>query len=51
MNDGNYVYITLYTMEKLDSYTDIMGKMSQKFEGKHGILYLDSGQYFKVLEN
>lgn len=51
MVDGNYVYITLNKMNMLDSYMDIMLEMQKKFENKQGILYLDSGKYFKVLEN
>lgn len=51
MVDGNYVYITLNKISALNSYVDIMLEMQKKFDNKKGILYLDSGQYFKVLEN
>ena len=51
MVDGNYVYITINKINMMNSYMDIMLEMQRKFENKHGILYLDSGKYFKVLEN
>ena len=47
MNDGNYVYITLDKFKSINKYIDII----KEFEGKKGILYLDSGKYFDVLEN
>lgn len=46
MQDGNYVYVTIYKFEHLNSYVDII----RKFENQKGILYLDSGEYFKVYE-
>lgn len=46
MNDGNYVYLTLMYFSKINNYVDIL----KNFENKKGILYLDSGEYFKVLE-
>lgn len=51
MVDGNYVYVTINKINMMNSYMDIMLEMQRKFENKHGILYLDSGKYFKVLEN
>ncbi|MBQ9181189.1 MAG: FtsQ-type POTRA domain-containing protein [Bacilli bacterium] len=45
MNDGNYVYITLIKIKSLNEYVTII----KNFKGKKGILYLDSGEYFKVL--
>lgn len=45
MNDGNYVYLTLNKFEKIDNYLDII----KEFNNKKGILYLDSGEYFKVI--
>lgn len=51
MNDGNYVYVTLGYFERMDNYIDIMKQISKKFNNKKGILYLDSGGYFEVLEN
>ncbi len=46
MNDGNYVYLTLRTFDKINNYLDIV----KEFNNKKGILYLDSGEYFKILE-
>lgn len=47
MNDGNYVYITLYKFDNLNKYLDII----VNFRNKRGILYLDSGNYFEIKEN
>jgi len=47
MNDGNYVYITLEKIEKINNYVDII----KTFENKKGILYLDSGEYFELFNN
>ena len=47
MNDGNYVYLTLFSFEKINNYVEIL----KNFESKKGILYLDSGEYFQILEN
>lgn len=44
MNDSNKVYINLPKFKNLSRYD----KMVEKFEGKQGTLYLDSGNYFKV---
>ena len=46
MSDGNYVYLTLMHFEKINNYVNII----KNFEQKKGILYLDSGEYFKVFE-
>lgn len=46
MNDGNYVYITLGKFDILNTYIDII----KNFDGKRGILYLDSGEYFEIKE-
>lgn len=43
MNDGNYVYITLSKIENLNKYEEIYNSL----EGKKGIIYLDSGNYFE----
>ena len=43
MDDGNYVYLTLSKFDSINNYVNII----KKFEGKKGILYLDSGEYFK----
>lgn len=47
MADGNYVYLSLNKFQNINSYIDII----KKFENKKGILYLDSGEYFKIIEN
>lgn len=44
MNDKNYVCITLTKIENINKYDE----MVTKFEGKNGILYLDSGNYFEI---
>lgn len=44
MNDGNMVYITLSKTIKLNKYDDI----KKKLEDHHGVLYLDSGNYFEI---
>jgi cell division protein FtsQ len=46
MNDGNYVYLTLYTFNKVNEYADILPTL----ENKKGILYLDSGNYFEIID-
>ena len=46
MNDGNYVYITLRKFSNLNKYVDML----KTFQGKKGILHLDSGEYFKQFE-
>ena len=46
MNDGNMVYITLTKAESLNKYNEI----KKELEGKNGILYLDSGNYFEIKE-
>lgn len=46
MNDDNYVYINIDTFDKLNNYLEFV----KSFKNKKGILYLDSGDYFKVLE-
>jgi len=48
MNDGNYVYITLSKMEKINNYIAIMREVLAKYDEEKGILYLDEGEYFKV---
>jgi len=46
MNDNNYVYLTLYTFEKINNYNKIV----EAFPDEKGILYLDVGNYFEVLK-
>ena len=42
MNDGNYVYVTLTKLSKINEYKSII----ESVENKKGILYLDYGNYF-----
>lgn len=46
MKDGNYVYINLYKFHNLNKYIDIV----KNFGNKKGIVYLDSGNYFEIIE-
>lgn len=46
MNDGNYVYLTLTKFKQINYYENVL----EKLEGKKGILYLDSGNHFKIME-
>ena len=46
MKDGNYIYITLNTFNRLNLYYEIVGS----FDNKRGILYLDSGDYVKFFD-
>ena len=47
MDDSNYVYLTLRKFNSINNYINIV----KKFGDKKGILYLDSGEYFKLLDN
>lgn len=47
MDDGNYVYLTLSKLSSVNNYVSII----KNFESKKGILFLDSGEYFQILEN
>ena len=49
MNDGNYVYITLYKMTSINEYIKIIS--NKEIENKKGILYLDSGNYFETFKD
>ncbi len=46
MNDGNSVYLTLTKFEMINYYHKVLVQL----EGKKGILYLDSGNHFKIME-
>ena len=46
MNDGNYVYITLYKITAINEYMDILSTI----DNNKGILYLDSGNYFEIID-
>lgn len=47
MNDGNYVYLVLDKFPSINSYVDII----KNFENKKGILYLDYGNHFTIIDN
>jgi cell division septal protein FtsQ len=51
MNDGNSVYLTLKTFEKLNNYLDILKEVISKYKDKKGILFLDEGEYFEVFND
>lgn len=46
MNDGNYVYLTLTKFKQINYYEEVL----EKLDGEKGILYLDSGNHFQVME-
>ena len=46
MNDGNLVYLTLTKFKQINYYEEVIDQL----EGKKGILYLDSGNHFKIME-
>ena len=47
MNDGNYVYVTISKLNKINEYRSVIDSV----ENKKGILYLDYGNYFVPKEN
>lgn len=47
MNDGNYVYITLYKITSINEYIKILSTLPSD---KKGTLFLDSGNYFKKFD-
>ena len=47
MNDGNYVYVTISKLTKINEYKSVIDSV----ENKKGILYLDYGNYFVPKEN
>ncbi len=46
MNDGNYVYLTLTKFQNINYYEQVL----EQLDGKKGILYLDSGNHFQIME-
>lgn len=46
MNDDNRVYVTLTKFELLNKYNETIPQL----EGKKGILYYDSGNYFEIID-
>lgn len=49
MTDGNYIYINIKNYDKLNSYINIYADIIETYGYKKGILYLDSGEYFEVI--
>ena len=47
MNDGNKVYLTIKKFLLINNYIDIV----KKFNNAKGIIYLDSGEYFDVIDS
>ena len=50
MIDGNYVYINIENFKSLNSYINIYADIIETYGYKKGILYLDSGEYFTIIE-
>ena len=46
MDDGNLVYLTLTKFKMINHYNEVIPQL----EGHKGILYLDSGNHFKIME-
>ena len=46
MDDGNMVYLTLTKFKMINRYNEVLSQL----EGHKGILYLDSGNHFKIKE-
>lgn len=46
MDDGNSVYLTLTKFEMINYYNEVLPQL----EGRKGILYLDSGNHFQIME-
>ena len=46
MDDGNMVYLTLTKFKAINHYNEVLSQL----EGHKGILYLDSGNHFKIME-
>ncbi len=46
MSDGNYVYVNISTFDKMNKYLSIL----ESLPAKKGILYLDYGNNFEIIE-
>ncbi len=46
MDDGNLVYLTLTKFKTINHYNEVLSQL----ENHKGILYLDSGNHFKIME-
>lgn len=47
MDDGNSVYLTLTKFRMINYYNDVLPQL----DGKKGILYLDSGNHFQIMDS
>lgn len=47
MSDGNYIYLTLTKFQNINYYEQVL----ETLNGKKGILYLDSGNHFQIMED
>ena len=45
MDDGNNVYLTLTKIDKINYYNKVLAQL----DGHKGILYLDNGNHFKIM--
>ena len=46
MEDGNMVYLTLTKFDMINYYNDVLSQL----ENRKGILYLDNGNHFQIME-
>ena len=46
MDDGNMVYLTLTKFKMINHYNEVL----KQLENHKGILYLDNGNHFKIME-
>lgn len=46
MDDGNMVYLTLTKFDMINYYNDVLSQL----ENRKGILYLDNGNHFRIME-
>lgn len=46
MDDGNMVYLTLTKFDMINYYNDVLSQL----ENRKGILYLDNGNHFQIME-
>ena len=46
MDDGNMVYLTLTKFKTINHYIDVLAQL----ENHKGVLYLDNGNHFKIME-
>ena len=46
MDDGNMVYLTLTKFKAINHYIEVLAQL----ENHKGVLYLDNGNHFKIME-